>query len=175
VVVLIPASQRLADIMIGGISCSRFTILVYVFALRHWFIRAMLFFTFFLGCFVMILTVSRISLIALFVALGFVVCIQKKKLVFLTIPFAALAIVLLIIFSPSIVDRFGNTVREIDVLVDAKSGNAIGHSKIVPKIYFIDKVVKQQFSTSIADVNKTASPSAVLVLNYQTLEDNVIS
>ena len=144
------------------------------FAFRRWIVRLILLITIFLGFVVMVMTVSRISLFALFVSLGIVLYIQRKKLVIISIPLIALGIFIFILFAPSIVDRFGSTLKEVQVLVDAKTGNPLGHIKIVPKIYFKEKVVKQQFAQSIADVNKVASPSSTFVLQYALLEENMV-
>src|SRR3989344_5053275 len=127
-----------------------------------------------LGFVVMVMTVSRISLFALLISLGIVLYIQRKKLVIVSIPVIALAIFIFISFSPSIVGRFGSTLKEIEVLVDAKTGDAVGHIKVVPKIYVKNKVVKQQFAKNIADVKEHASPSASLVVPYELLQENMV-
>ncbi len=145
-----------------------------LFAFRHWFVRVVLLITVVLGFIVMVMTVSRISLFALFVSLGIVLFIQRKKLVLISLPIIAGTTFIFIIISPRIVDRFINTVREVEVLVDAKTGNPLGHTKVVPKAYFKEKIVKQQFAQSIADINKVASPSATRILPYSLLEENMV-
>src|SRR3989344_4797559 len=145
-----------------------------LFAFRRWIVRVILLITIILGFVVMVMTVSRISLFALLISLGIVLYIQRKKLVIVSIPVIALAIFIFISFSPSIVGRFGSTLKEIEVLVDAKTGDAVGHIKVVPKIYVKNKVVKQQFAKNIADVKEHASPSASLVVPYELLQENMV-
>ena len=117
-----------------------------VFGYRQWSVRFWLIVTSILGLIVLFMTVSRISFFALFVALGLVLFFHQKKLVVFSLPFVALGIVLFLSFSPNLLARFGSTIKEINVLVDAKTGHPIGHVKEVPNVYFADKIVKQQFS-----------------------------
>lgn len=123
---------------------------------------------------VLFMTVSRISLIALFLAVGLVVFMHKKKLVLLAMPFVLLMAIGIAIASPKMVERFGSTVKQIDVLVDAQTGEAIGHTKIVPNTYFADKTVKQVFSTNVTNLYANATPAAALVLSYERLESPVV-
>lgn len=144
-----------------------------LFAFRNLFMRIIFFITLTLGIVVMGMTVSRISILALFIALGIVVFIQRKKLFIVSIPVIAIVTLLFLNFSPSIVGRFGNTVKEVEVLVDAKTGIPVGHTKVVPKTYVKEKIVKQQYAQSIADVNRVASPSASRIVPYELLEENM--
>lgn len=145
-----------------------------VFAFRHWLMRAILLGTTLLGCIVMVMTVSRISLFALFLSLGLVLFIQKKKLVIVSLPIIALIALIMVSASPSIMDRFGSTVKEIDVLVDAATGEAIGHSKNVSNTYFAQKSIKQVYSTKINNLYAHASPSAALVIPYTRIEEDPV-
>ena len=141
-----------------------------VFGIKNVLARIILLVTSFLGLIVMVMTVSRISLFALIASVGFVVFVQKKKLILFSVPVILLGGLVLVSIFPGIVERFGNTVREIDVLVDAKSGEAVGHSKNVSNIYFVQKTVKQVFSRDINNLYNNASPSAAIIIPYATLE-----
>lgn len=145
-----------------------------VFGYRQWLVKIILLAVAALGLLVLFMTVSRISFFALFVALGLVLFFQKKKLVIFSFPLVTLGIVLFLSFSPSLLARFGSTLTQIDVLVDAKTGEPIGHVKEIPSTYFENKVVKQQFSRSIVDIAAPASPSAVLVIPYTKLPEKVV-
>ncbi|MFZ5845286.1 MAG: O-antigen ligase family protein [Patescibacteria group bacterium] len=145
-----------------------------VFGYRRGRVRFGLIVTSILGLLVLFMTVSRISFFALFVALALVLFFQQKKLVIFSLPFVVLGIVLFLSFSPNLLARFGSTIKEIDVLVDAKTGYSIGHVKEVPKTYFENKIVKQQFSRSITDLYGFASPSAILVVPYTLLPERVV-
>jgi len=127
-----------------------------------------------LGLIVLFMTVSRISLFALFLSLGLVIFVQKKKLIIIALPIILLTVLIVVSVSPRIVDRFGSTLREIDVLVDATTGEAIGQSKNVPNTFFADKVVKQAFSRDIKNLYAYASPSAVLVIPYALIESETV-
>ncbi|MBI3576852.1 hypothetical protein HY086_02300 [Candidatus Gottesmanbacteria bacterium] len=144
-----------------------------IFAFRHWFIRVFLFVTSAVGFIVLLMTVSRISIFALLIALGIVFLFQKKKMVLVSAPIVALVALVLISISPTIFARFGNTIKEIDVLVDAKTGEPLGHTKEVPNSYFANKVVKQQFSKSMSNLSAYASPSAVFIFPYTALPEKV--
>lgn len=145
-----------------------------IFGFRNWFIRAVLFGTACLGLFVLFMTVSRISFFALFVSLGLVFVFQRKKLIILFLPIIAVVAILFLSFAPTLMSRFGSTIKEIDVLVDARTGDPIGHVKEVPKLYFEHKVVIQQFSRSITSLDAPASPSAILRIEYTNLPENVV-
>ncbi|KKU81491.1 MAG: hypothetical protein UY10_C0055G0003 [Microgenomates group bacterium GW2011_GWA2_47_8] len=145
-----------------------------VFAFRHWLIRAILLVAALLGFVVLFMTVSRISFFALFVSLGLVLFMQRRKFVLFSAPVVVIVILLIVSLSPSIFDRFKSTIKEIDVLVDAKTGEAVGHPNEVPNTYFANKIVKQQYARSIASLNAFASPSATLVIPFTHLPQNVV-
>ncbi len=147
-----------------------------LFGYRNWFLRLIFIATASLGVFVLFMTVSRISFFALFVALGvvFLFHIQKKKLAFFLIPTITVIVILFLSFSSSLLDRFGSTIKEIDVLVDAKTGQAVGHIKEMPNVYFENKIVKQQFLGSITNLNPAINPAATLVIPYTSLPEKVV-
>lgn len=145
-----------------------------IFGVRNWFLKIGMGFVALLATWVLFMTVSRISLFALLVSLGLVLFIQKRKLMLLLVPIALVGLVLLISFAPRVVDRFGSTVKEIDVLVDAKTGLPIGHIQMMPKKYFEDKVVRQLMYDNVEDVAAQASPSARFVIPYEQLSESNI-
>ncbi len=144
------------------------------FGFRTWLVRGVLLVTTFLGLVVLFMTVSRISLLSLFLSLGVVLLMQKRKLVVVSLPIIMLVGLIVVSFSPKIVERFGSSVREIDVLVDATTGDAVGHTKIVPNTYFAQKQVKQVFSTNVNNIYAHATPSAAIVVPYTHLEDEAV-
>ncbi len=144
------------------------------FGMRNWLVRIILLAIAMLGLIVMFMTVSRISFFALIFSLGLLLLMQRKKLVIVSIPVIGVVTLLLVSISPGIFNRFGGTIKEIDVVVDATTGDAVGHAKEVPNTYFSDKTVKQQFSRDIANLYAYASPSAALIVQYARLEENAI-
>lgn len=141
-----------------------------LFAVKNWLGRMALGVASLLGCIVMMMTVSRISLFALVGALVAVVFIQKKKLVLVSIPIAIVGLLLFVSVRPSIVERFTSTVKQIDVLVSAQTGDAVGHSTNVSKEYFANKTVRQVYSTTVTDLYNHASPAASLVVPLARIE-----
>ncbi len=128
-----------------------------VFGFRNWFLKIFLFGTAILGFGLLFMTVSRVSFIVLFASLILMLILQKKRLLILSLFLIA---IVFLSFSSSLLQRFGNTFKEINVLVDVNTGGAIGEVKEVPAKYFENKIVKRQFiSTEDA---KLASASAIL-------------
>jgi len=127
------------------------------FGFKNIFLKIILLATSALGFLLLFMTVSRVSFVVLLMSLFVLLVLQKKRLV--TIFLFALTIVLLS-FSPSLIDRFGSTVSEVDVLVNAKTGGAIGHVKEVEASYFKDRVVMRQHISR--EENREASSSAIL-------------
>lgn len=145
-----------------------------VFGFKSWLVKGVFLTTSFLGILLLFMTVSRISFFALCVSLGIILFFQKKKLILFSIPILGVLTILIISLSPSLLDRFGNTVKEIDVLVDAKTGSPIGHPKEVSNIYFSDKVVKQQFSPNIQSIDTSASPASEFIMPVTSIPEKVM-
>lgn len=115
------------------------------FGFKNIFIKLFLLLTSLLGFIMLFLTVSRVSFFVLFISLFFVLFFQKRKLVLLSIPIlVVLGIFILNTQTSALFDRFKSTVSEVNVLVDAKTGESIGHVKFVEKDYFKDKTVLQR-------------------------------
>ncbi len=122
------------------------------FGFRNWLIKTVLGGAIFLGGIVLFWTVSRVSFVVLFVALFFVLLFMKRKLIYVFLPGIFILAMLFFIFQPSIFARFGSTVRETNVLVDAATGNAIGNVKFVPFSYFKDKTIGQSFVKDLGEI-----------------------
>ena len=62
-----------------------------------------------------------------------------------SLPFlVAIGVALFLLFAPALSDRFGNTVKEINVLVDPRTGEAIGHVQEVDADRFKDKSIRRR-------------------------------
>lgn len=115
-----------------------------IFGFRNIFIKLIFAASVLLGGLLMFMTVSRVSLVVLFVAIFGVMFFQKKKLAILSIPLIICAGFLFIALKPTVLTRFTSTVSEVNVLVDGLTGESIGHVKFVPKEYFKDKLILQR-------------------------------
>ncbi len=142
-----------------------------VFGFKNLFIKIFFLLTAFLGFILLFMTVSRVSLFVLFISLFIVFFFQKRKLILLSIPILLASAILIVSFQSTILNRFKSTISEVDVLVDAKTGESIGHIKFVSSTYFKDKLVLQKrvknkeelVKTMIGDrSNPTSSPTAIL-------------
>lgn len=143
-----------------------------IFGFRNWFIKLFLLGTVSLGFALLFMTVSRVSFFVLFLSLLMVLFFQKRKLVVISIFPIVLLTIGFLIFSPSLLARFGNTVKETNVLISATKGEAIGHVIEVPSSSFGEREIRIELadSKSAIDVaiNKkeedylTASPAGIL-------------
>ncbi len=145
-----------------------------IFGYRNWLVRAILAGIVILGTVVLFMTVSRISFFALIFSLAFVLFFQRRKVVLLLLPLVVIAGLLFLTKSPQLIDRFGSTIKAIDVIVDAKTGNPVGHVKEVPGSYFADKQVWQRFYLSIGDLATKSSPSASFVIPNALLPESAV-
>ncbi len=104
-----------------------------------------------LGSYVLVLTVSRISLVGLIVAAGLVILFYTRKLFVYLLPLIVCFAALILYVSPNITSRFASTLSAVDILIDANTGSPIGKISFVPNTYFIDKTIRQQNFTSPQD------------------------
>jgi len=111
------------------------------FGFKNWLIKLSLLATSALGFVLLLMTVSRISFFALLAALFIILFFQKKKIILFAAPIIVVLAVLVISFQPTLLNRFQSTVKETDVLVDAKTGGSIGNLQYVPAAYFKDKII----------------------------------
>lgn len=144
-----------------------------IFGFRTWFVKIFFSAVVVLGIVLLFMTVSRVSFFVLIIALFLVIFFHNKKLAFVALPIIGVFVFLFISFQPALISRFGNTVKEIDVLVDANTGDAIGHVKYVPLSKFKNKRIVQkktgdnaqiEVKLSRGDHENTASPSAFIYL-----------
>ncbi len=150
------------------------------FGFKNWLFKIVTIIASALGLIVLFWTVSRVSFLVLFVSLFIVLFFHKKKLVFIILPLLAVFAFVFLTFQPSLLDRFKSTVATVDVLVDAKTGNSVGHVKFVPKDYFKDKIVLQKRVSSeeelvhaITGDADTLKSSASALLDYEFIPQNV--
>lgn len=143
-----------------------------IFGLKNMILRLGFLITVILGFGLMFMTVSRVSFFVLFISLFIVFFFQKKRFIVLSIPLIAIVAFAIIIFQPTLIQRFSSTIKEVNVLVDAKTGDAIGHIEYVPAGYFRGKVLKQksvgdkkQLDSAIGSKGEDfpATPSAFVV------------
>lgn len=128
-----------------------------LFSFKNLFVKMFLGISAVCGFALLFMTVSRVSFFVLILSLAMLLFLQKKKLLLLIL-FAVT--ILFLGFFPGLVSRFGSTLKDVTVLVDVKTGAAIGQTREVKKEYFKDKIVKRQsISTEQA---KLASASAIL-------------
>jgi hypothetical protein len=97
------------------------------FGFKNWFIKIFLVATSLLGLVLLFMTVSRVSFLVLFISLFVVLFLQKKKLVLIILPVLVVFAFVFVSYQPSLLDRFKSTVATVDVLVDAKTGESVGH------------------------------------------------
>ena len=115
------------------------------FGFKNWLVKIFLLGVSALGFVLLLMTVSRVSFFAFLAAAFIVVLIQKRKLLLLAIPVVLIAGIFLVSHqSSSLLARFQNTVKEVDVLEDAKTGAAIGNVAFVPRDYFKNKLVLKE-------------------------------
>jgi len=103
------------------------------------------------------MTVSRVSFFVLILSLLIVLFFQKRKLVLFSVPvLVILGFAFLILRPTTLLERFSDTVNEVNVLVNAETGQAIAHVEYVSPDYFNEKIIAQQ------DIGTTQELSDVL-------------
>ncbi|MBI5122415.1 hypothetical protein HZA75_00995 [Candidatus Roizmanbacteria bacterium] len=142
-----------------------------LFGFKNWLIRLFFLVVTGFGLIVLFMTVSRVSFFVLFISIALVLFLQKRRWVMLSLPIIGIVFaVLLLVFTPRLLDRFSSTVKETDVLIDAKTGDALGNIKDVTSTDFKDKIIKKRVFVSQADINAdietapgtTASAAAIV-------------
>ncbi len=149
--------------------------------LKNLIIRIILACISFAGVMLLLMTVSRVSFFVLFVSLGFLLFFQKRKLVIALIPVILIGGTFFVTFQSSLFDRFKSTVSEADVLVDAATGESVGHVRFVPKEYFKDKIVLQrtvrdqeELANAIKESQKESiDPDDAIILPYRLIPGEV--
>lgn len=153
-----------------------------IFGFKNWFVKFSLLIVVGLSFVVLFMTVMRSSFFVLLLSLILVLIFHKKKFAILAMIFFFSAALLFLSFSTSLLQRFGNTFKEIDVLVVAKTGEAVGQVKEVQSEYFKDKIIKIRSAQSKKDIDaaigyrkydvRLASDSAQII-SYTLLPKNV--
>lgn len=135
-----------------------------IFGVKNWGVRILLGILSLIGFIVMFMTVSRVSFFVLILSLGIVLFVHKRKLVLAAVPLCLILVIPLANYAPSLVNRLGSTIQEVDVLVDASTGRPIGHAKEVPYEYFKDKVIVHDYAltenTNINDPDEISEKDA---------------
>ncbi|MBP9719238.1 MAG: O-antigen ligase family protein [Candidatus Levybacteria bacterium] len=97
-----------------------------VFGFRNYFLKIFFLFCTISGLILLLLTASRVSFAVYLLTISFMLILQKKKLLIIPV------IILSILFSQTfqgISQRFGNTISQVDLVVDARTGKAVGIAK----------------------------------------------
>ncbi|MBI2443233.1 MAG: O-antigen ligase family protein [Candidatus Levybacteria bacterium] len=140
------------------------------FGFRNWLIRVFLAVCVGLGFVLLFMTVSRVSFVVLLISLVLMLFLQKQKIAILSVVLLAfLAPIFVVQFTPALLERFGNTVKEVDVLVDAKTGEPIGQAKIVPKDHFRNSIILRRTFQEASSVDSLA------VLKENELSDSLLT
>lgn len=144
------ALSRLPSTFAGHYDLAAYLVLIIpilascIFGVRSLFIKIFLGLLIVLGMVIMILTVSRVSFVTLLAVIFIVLLFQKKRLVLFSLPFIIVLGILFVTLNSSLLSRYTNTVSEADVLVNAKTGDAVGNIEFVPKEYFDNKAIRLQ-------------------------------
>lgn len=146
-----------------------------IFGVKNYFLKLILLITSIFGFVLLFMTVSRVSFFVIIISLLIVLFFQKRKLVLLSLPVILALLILALSFQTSLFDRFKSTIKKVDVLVDAKTGDVIGHVNFVDKEYFKEKLVLQKNVRDKMELERAltgdrndslASPTAVLEYEY---------
>ncbi|QQG40435.1 MAG: O-antigen ligase family protein [Candidatus Levyibacteriota bacterium] len=115
------------------------------FGIKNWFYRLLILGSCALGFVLLLMTVSRVSFVVLIAALLLVLILYNKRFV---IALFFVVVLLFFSFSPGLLQRFGNTLKQTDVMVSAQTGEVVGNAMFVPRAYLNDKIVNQKFAES---------------------------
>jgi len=136
-----------------------------IFGVRSLLLKSLFFITSSLSFILLFMTVSRISFFVLIFSLAVLLISQKKKFFIASLIVLILA---LLILSPTLLKRFNSTLTDVNVLVNARTGDAISEVKELPREYFKNKVVLKDNSTL-----KDAKASSSAVLPYLEIPETV--
>lgn len=129
-----------------------------IFGVKNLFLKAGLLVTTVLGTVLMLMTVSRVSFFALGVAIFVIVFFNKKKFLLFLVPIVCIAGVVLLFKASSLLDRFNSTVKEVNVLVDTKSGADIGQIEFKDRSFFDGKTILNEESELISTPSGKLQP-----------------
>jgi len=148
--ILISPLNRVSSTFAGHYDLAAYLVLIIpilvslFFGFKNIFVRLIILATSLLGVGLLFLTVSRVSFFALGVALFAAFLFYKKKLVFVFVPVILLLGMFFLYSRSSLLARFDNTVKEVDVLVDAATGTAIGQVRFEPRKYLSERTILQE-------------------------------
>ena len=148
--ITVSSLNRISSTFAGHYDLAAYLVLVLpivvslIFGFKNILVKALLGIVSLLGLVLLFMTVSRVSFFVLFIGLFAVVFFQKRKLFFALIPLIFIGGLLFMYTNSSLLSRFGNTVKQVDVLVDSKTGGAVGHVHFEPRSYFRDKIIKDE-------------------------------
>lgn len=160
--ITVSSLNRISSTFAGHYDLAAYLVLVLpivvslIFGFRNILMKALLTIISLLGLVLLFMTVSRVSFFVLFIGLFAVVFFQKRKLFFALVPLIFIGGIIFMYSNSSLLSRFGNTVKQVDVLVDSKTGGAIGHVHFEPRSYFKDKIIKDEI---VEEGVRTATPS----------------
>lgn len=124
-----------------------------VFGFRNLFLKAFFILIVLFGFILLIMTVSRISFFAFLVSLFSMLIFYKKKWTIILLSF--LLFIIFFSFSSTLLNRFKNTVKEVDVLISGTTGEVIGHVKEIPISYIANKEINVKIAQSKIDILST--------------------
>ncbi|MFH0863615.1 MAG: hypothetical protein V1858_00790 [Candidatus Gottesmanbacteria bacterium] len=125
-----------------------------VFGFKNWLVKFSLLITISFGFILLFMTVSRISFFVLLLSLMIMLLVQRKKsIIILSFSVLTIVILLLLTFSPSLLQRFGNTVKEVDILLNSQTGEEIGHITKIQRTDLTNKIIKLKFYPNKNAVN----------------------
>ncbi len=175
--VTLSALSRIPSTFAGHYDLAAYLVLIIpiltsmIFGFRNYFTKALLLAIVGLGFVLLNMTVSRVSFAALLLSLMLLLIFQKRKLAVLSLTLMPIIFLIILSFAPGLLDRFGNTVKEIDVLVSSTTGEAMGHVKEVPKSYLDEKKISLKYAQGKSELTvdtekdiKIATNSALLSL-----------
>ncbi|RJQ37939.1 hypothetical protein C4559_02560 [Candidatus Microgenomates bacterium] len=149
-----------------------------IFGFKNLFAKLILLASVSLGFIVLFMTVSRVSFFVLLLSLIIVLILHKKKFAILAIIALFLSVLVFLSFSTSLLQRFGDTFKEVDILVDAKNGEAIGQIKEIPSSGYKNKTIMVRFAQSRSEIEATlknknveveSTNSATLIIPFAKL------
>lgn len=152
-----------------------------VFGFRNWLVKLLLLAAISCGIVLLFMTVSRVSFFVLLISIFIVLFFQMKKYIIFSLPFVVIFAFLFFTFSTNLLNRFGSSVKEVDVLIEAQTGQVLGHIQLVPSSHFKDKLIKKKFykgkdilDTTPIKKNDQSVASTSAIFPYYSLPPQVI-
>lgn len=112
-----------------------------IFGVKKYYLKIYFFITGFFGFILLLMTSSRVSFIVYLLAVIFMLMLQKKKL--FIIPLIILSFFVSRSFD-GLTQRFNSTISEADIVVDARTGKAIGIARTITTAEGKKKIVIEE-------------------------------